>query len=159
VPRQQCHRYCRIACHTPNQTKRVDRTNQSTSRQFAVHPTTGRLFQVSFCIFAVNEYLIIKCECRYQRQESSEEKTNQKPHFIRPLQDLGELQEGRNAHFEAQLTPVSDPTMKVRLHQTSFFLTAPNTINTRWSGTKMDDRSPPVAGLLPSSTSATCLSI
>lgn len=111
-----------------------------------------------FCIFAVNEYLII-CECRYQRQESSEEKTNQKPHFIRPLQDLGELQEGRNAHFEAQLTPVSDPTMKVRLHQTSFFLTAPNTINTRWSGTKMDDRSPPVAGLLPSSTSATCLSI
>lgn len=37
----------------------------------------------------------------------------QRPVFIRPLQDLGELQEGRNAHFEAQLTPVSDPTMKV----------------------------------------------
>lgn len=99
------------------------------------------------------------CECRYQRQESSEEKTNQKPHFIRPLQDLGELQEGRNAHFEAQLTPVSDPTMKVSFHQASTLLDTSNTQNIRWSGTKMDDRSPPVAGLPPSSTSATCLSI
>lgn len=49
---------------------------------------------------------------KYQLQESIEE-TSQIPQFIRPLQDLGELQEGRNAHFEAQLTPVSDPTMRV----------------------------------------------
>lgn len=50
---------------------------------------------------------------KYQRQESVEDISPQRPVFIRPLQDLGELQEGRNAHFEAQLTPVSDPTMKV----------------------------------------------
>lgn len=123
----------------------------STSNNWKIIP--GELFFITF-----TEFLII-CGCRYQRQESSEEKTNQKPHFIRPLQDLGELQEGRNAHFEAQLTPVSDPTMKVRLYQACSFIIAPNTIITRWSGTKMDDPSPPVAGLPPSSTSATCLSI
>lgn len=50
---------------------------------------------------------------KYQRTENVEEMSAQRPQFIRPLQELGELQEGRNAHFEAQLTPVSDPTMKV----------------------------------------------
>lgn len=54
---------------------------------------------------------------KYQRSESVEESSAQKPHFIRPLHDLGELQEGRNAHFEAQLTPVSDPTMKVEWYK------------------------------------------
>lgn len=42
-----------------------------------------------------------------------EETSSQRPVFIRPLQNQGELQEGRNAHFEAQLVPVSDPTMRV----------------------------------------------
>lgn len=54
---------------------------------------------------------------RYQRTESVEEISAQRPAFIRPLHDLGELQEGRNAHFEAQLTPVSDPTMKVEWYK------------------------------------------
>lgn len=67
---------------------------------------------------------------RYQRQESLEERTNQKPHFIRPLQDLGELQEGRNAHFEAQLTPVSDPTMKVEWYKDGRPITASSRITT-----------------------------
>lgn len=67
---------------------------------------------------------------RYQKQDSLEERTNQKPHFIRPLQDLGELQEGRNAHFEAQLTPVSDPTMKVEWYKDGRPITASSRITT-----------------------------
>lgn len=50
---------------------------------------------------------------KYQRTESIDDSVNQKPAFIRPLRNLGQLEEGRNAHFEGQLTPVSDPTMKV----------------------------------------------
>lgn len=61
---------------------------------------------------------------KYQRQESVEEISSQRPAFIRPLQDLGELQEGRNAHFEAQLTPVSDPTMKVEWYKDGRPITA-----------------------------------
>ncbi|CAH1976506.1 unnamed protein product [Acanthoscelides obtectus] len=67
---------------------------------------------------------------KFQRQESLDEKSNQKPHFIRPLQDLGELQEGRNAHFEAQLTPVSDPTMKVEWYKDGRPITASSRITT-----------------------------
>lgn len=61
---------------------------------------------------------------RYQRSESVDESTAQRPVFIRPLRDLGELQEGRNAHFEAQLTPVSDPTMKVEWYKDGRPITA-----------------------------------
>lgn len=61
---------------------------------------------------------------RYQRTESVEEICSQRPTFIRPLHDLGELQEGRNAHFEAQLTPVSDPTMKVEWYKDGRPITA-----------------------------------
>jgi titin len=67
---------------------------------------------------------------KYQRSDSLEESINQKPHFIRPLQDLGELQEGRNAHFEAQLTPVSDPTMKVEWYKDGRSITASSRITT-----------------------------
>lgn len=61
---------------------------------------------------------------RYQRQESFEETSSQRPVFIRPLHELGQLQEGRNAHFEAQLTPVSDPTMKVEWYKDGRPITA-----------------------------------
>lgn len=67
---------------------------------------------------------------RYQRTESIEETSAQRPVFIRPLQDLGELQEGRNAHFEAQLTPVSDPTMKVEWYKDGRAITASSRITT-----------------------------
>ncbi|OXU24124.1 hypothetical protein TSAR_014966 [Trichomalopsis sarcophagae] len=67
---------------------------------------------------------------KYQRQESVEETSSQRPVFIRPLQDLGELQEGRNAHFEAQLTPVSDPTMKVEWYKDGRPITASSRITT-----------------------------
>lgn len=61
---------------------------------------------------------------RYQRTESVEESSKQRPNFIRPLHDLGQLNEGRNAHFEAQLTPVSDPTMKVEWYKDGKPITA-----------------------------------
>lgn len=61
---------------------------------------------------------------RYQRTESMEEVHAQKPAFIRPLHDLGQLNEGRNAHFEGQLTPVSDPTMKVEWYKDGRPITA-----------------------------------
>lgn len=67
---------------------------------------------------------------KYQRHDSYDEKSSQKPHFIRPLQDLGDLQEGRNAHFEAQLTPVSDPTMKVEWYKDGRPITASSRITT-----------------------------
>lgn len=65
---------------------------------------------------------------KYQRSESLEESTTHKPHFIRPLTDLGELEEGKNAHFEAQLTPVSDPTMRVEWYKDGRAITASSRI-------------------------------
>uniref|UniRef100_A0A1B6CYN2 Ig-like domain-containing protein n=1 Tax=Clastoptera arizonana TaxID=38151 RepID=A0A1B6CYN2_9HEMI len=67
---------------------------------------------------------------RYQRTESVEESSQQRPNFIRPLHDLGQLNEGRNAHFEAQLTPVSDPTMKVEWYKDGKSITASSRITT-----------------------------
>ncbi|XP_022243271.1 titin-like [Limulus polyphemus] len=51
---------------------------------------------------------------RYKREESVEETISvSKPVFVKPLNNLENLREGGFAHFEAQLTPVNDPTMKV----------------------------------------------
>uniref|UniRef100_A0A182WJ15 Ig-like domain-containing protein n=1 Tax=Anopheles minimus TaxID=112268 RepID=A0A182WJ15_9DIPT len=65
---------------------------------------------------------------KYVRTDSIEEVVNQKPGFTRPLQDLGELEEGRNAHFEAQITPVSDPTMRVEWYKDGRPITASSRI-------------------------------
>lgn len=66
---------------------------------------------------------------RYQRHESIEELTNQPPVFIRPLlQDMGEFEEGKNAHFEAQLTPVNDPKMRVEWYKDGRPITASSRI-------------------------------
>uniref|UniRef100_A0A1B0FY72 Ig-like domain-containing protein n=1 Tax=Phlebotomus papatasi TaxID=29031 RepID=A0A1B0FY72_PHLPP len=65
---------------------------------------------------------------KYQRAESIEEMTNQKPVFIKPLVNLGDIEEGRNAHFEAQLTPVSDPTMRVEWYKDGRPITASSRI-------------------------------
>lgn len=65
---------------------------------------------------------------RYQRLESSEELMNQPPVFIRPLKDLGEFEEGKNVHFEAQVTPVNDPTMRVEWYKDGRPITASSRI-------------------------------
>lgn len=50
----------------------------------------------------------------YKRQESIHETVSvSKPTFVKPLNSLEDLIEGGNAHFEAQVTPVNDPTMRV----------------------------------------------
>ena len=65
---------------------------------------------------------------KYQRTESIEEAINQLPVFIHHLKNLGELEEGRNAHFDAQLTPVSDPTMRVEWYKDGYAITASSRI-------------------------------
>lgn len=61
---------------------------------------------------------------KYNRTDSVDETTPQRPAFVRPLHDVGEVNEGRNAHFEAQLTPVSDPTMRVEWYKDDKPITA-----------------------------------
>ncbi|XP_014485703.1 PREDICTED: titin [Dinoponera quadriceps] len=91
-------------------------TSRATIEQTSQHPDSLQYIQ------QLEDY------SKYQRQESAEETSSQRPVFIRPLQDLGELQEGRNAHFEAQLTPVSDPTMKVEWYKDGKPITASSRI-------------------------------
>ena len=85
---------------------------RATIEQTSQHPDSLRYIQ------QLEDY------SKYQRQENVEDISSQRPVFIRPLQDLGELLEGRNAHFEAQLTPVSDPTMKVEWYKDGRPITA-----------------------------------
>lgn len=66
---------------------------------------------------------------KYQRTESVDETSNQKPVFIRPLRNLGQLEEGRNAHFEGQLTPVGDPTLRVEWFKDGRPITASSRIS------------------------------
>ncbi|XP_026832432.1 titin isoform X1 [Drosophila erecta] len=65
---------------------------------------------------------------RYQRTESIDEQLNQAPQFIRPLRDLGEFEEGKNVHFEAQVTPVNDPSMRVEWYKDGLPITASSRI-------------------------------
>lgn len=45
--------------------------------------------------------------------ESIEEKRGKAPVFIQPLSNIENMREGENAHFEAKLTPIDDPKLKV----------------------------------------------
>lgn len=65
---------------------------------------------------------------KYQRRESLDETVNKKPAFIRPLQNNGQLEEGRNAHFEGQITPVNDPTLRVEWYKDGHPITASSRI-------------------------------
>ncbi|XP_050422457.1 titin isoform X5 [Adelges cooleyi] len=67
---------------------------------------------------------------KYQRTDSYEEVQPVPPTFVRPLHDMGDLNEGRYAHFEAQLNPVSDPTMKVEWYKDGKPITASSRITT-----------------------------
>lgn len=61
---------------------------------------------------------------KYQRSDSYDEVQPLPPTLVKSLHDMGNLQEGRNAHFEAQLNPVSDPTMKVEWYKDGKPITA-----------------------------------
>ncbi|XP_044003588.1 titin isoform X2 [Aphidius gifuensis] len=66
----------------------------------------------------------------YQKQESINEFSSQSPVFIRKLQELSGVEEGKNAHFEGQLIPVSDPTMKVEWYKDGNPIIASSRIST-----------------------------
>ncbi|GIY10881.1 titin [Caerostris extrusa] len=70
---------------------------------------------------------------KYQRQESIEEIVSQIPVFVRPLHSLENLLEGGFAHFEGQITPVSDPSMKIEWLFNGKQLTAGTRISTTFS--------------------------
>ncbi len=55
------------------------------------------------------------------------------PEFVRPLNDLGEMSEGSNVHFEAQVNPVSDHTMTIDWYKDGKAITASSRIGTLFS--------------------------
>ena len=52
------------------------------------------------------------------------------PEFVKPLNDLGDLQEGSNVHLEAQVNPVSDHTMTIEWFKDGKAITASSRIGT-----------------------------
>lgn len=50
---------------------------------------------------------------RYRRSDLVDEIINVKPRFVIKPKDLNNLREGRQAHFECKLEPVTDPNLKV----------------------------------------------
>lgn len=44
------------------------------------------------------------------------------PKFITQIKDVTQLKEGQSAHFEARLTPVTDPNLVVRKYINLFFI-------------------------------------
>lgn len=70
---------------------------------------------------------------RFQRQVSEDTGPQQKPTFIKPLENLDNLMEGAFARFEAQIQPVNDPTMRVEWFVNGRPLTSSSRINTTFS--------------------------
>ena len=62
---------------------------------------------------AMQQISYLEDSSRFGRDAEADEQSNIKPTFIRPLSDLGDMFEGKYAHFEAQLHPVSDPFMRI----------------------------------------------
>lgn len=68
---------------------------------------------------------------RYQRNTSVEETlSGSRPVFVKPLHDLGVMNEGAYAHFEAQIQPVSDPYMRIEWYKDGRSITASSRITT-----------------------------
>ncbi|XP_022670614.1 titin-like isoform X6 [Varroa destructor] len=70
---------------------------------------------------------------RVQRQFSDDSGPQQKPTFIKPLENLENIIEGSFARFEAQIQPVNDPTMRVEWFVNGRPLTSSSRINTTFS--------------------------
>ena len=65
-----------------------------------------------------------------QRTVSTEEKSGSRPTFVKPLKDLGLMNEMAYAHFEAQINPVSDPHMRIEWSKDGRSITASSRITT-----------------------------
>lgn len=63
-------------------------------------------------------------QSRFQRSISMDEVSHIKPSFIKPLTNLGEVLEGKYAHFEAQVQPLSDPFMRIEWYKDGKSITA-----------------------------------
>lgn len=50
---------------------------------------------------------------RHPRRQQSQDVEKQAPVFTVPLENLHDMREGENAHFEARLTPTDDPDLQV----------------------------------------------
>ena len=50
---------------------------------------------------------------RRLKEPSAADKPKQAPRFVVPFNNVDDLREGENAHFEARLTPTDDATLKV----------------------------------------------
>lgn len=78
---------------------------------------------------ALQQINFLEDQSRYQRSLSIEEHASIKPNFVKPLNNLGEVLEGKYAHFEAQLHPVSDPFMRIEWFKDGKPITASSRIN------------------------------
>ncbi|KAK8746935.1 hypothetical protein OTU49_016904 [Cherax quadricarinatus] len=78
---------------------------------------------------AMEKISYLEDHSRYQRTISIDESSTIKPTFVKPLSNLGEVLEGKYAHFEAQLHPVSDPFMRIEWFKDGKHITASSRIN------------------------------
>lgn len=73
---------------------------------------------------AMEQIGYLEDQSRFQRTISIEECSTIKPTFVKPLTNLGEVLEGKYAHFEGQLHPVSDPFMRIEWFKDGKHITA-----------------------------------
>ncbi|CAL4067925.1 unnamed protein product, partial [Meganyctiphanes norvegica] len=78
---------------------------------------------------AMKQMNYMEQQATYQKNVSIEEAINIKPNFVKSLANLGEVSEGKYAHFEAQLHPVSDPFMRIEWFKDGKTITASSRIN------------------------------
>ncbi|KAK3888336.1 hypothetical protein Pcinc_007597 [Petrolisthes cinctipes] len=78
---------------------------------------------------AMEQIGYLEDQSRFQRTISIEESSTIKPTFVKPLTNLGEVLEGKYAHFEGQLQPVSDPFMRIEWFKDGKHITASSRIN------------------------------
>jgi hypothetical protein len=68
-----------------------------------------------------------------QRVIVMEESKPAQPEFVKPLANLGDINEGSNVHLEAQVNPVSDHTMNIEWFKDGKAITASSRIGTLYS--------------------------
>jgi len=78
---------------------------------------------------AMKQINYLEQQTTYQKNVSIEEAINIKPNFVKSLANLGDVSEGKYAHFEAQLHPVSDPFMRIEWFKDGKTITASSRIN------------------------------
>jgi len=78
---------------------------------------------------AMQQISFLEDASRYQRTSSMDDQSSVKPTFVKPLVNLGDVHEGKYAHFEGQIHPVSDPYMRIDWFKDGQPITASSRIN------------------------------